>query len=199
MPQRDFDPAFELGFLMVGARLSLRAGGESMATLGIPAWQIIVRTAVIYLAVFAGLRLMGKRELGQMTVFDLVVVLLIANAVQNAMVGPDTSLPGGVLAAFTLLFVNWGLAGLRLRSEFWGRLLEGTPTVLVVDGDFVAPHLRKEGLERAQIEMAIREHGVESLQDVRLAVLEVDGSISIVPKTSPVLRTRRHIRQVRRH
>lgn len=170
-----------------------------MATLGIPAWQIIVRTAVIYLAVFAGLRLMGKRELGQMTVFDLVVVLLIANAVQNAMVGPDTSLPGGVLAAFTLLFVNWGLAGLRLRSEFWGRLLEGTPTVLIVDGDFVAPHLRKEGLERAQIEMAIREHGVESLQDVRLAVLEVDGSISIVPKTSPVLRTRRHIRQVRRH
>lgn len=170
-----------------------------MATLGIPAWQIIVRTAIIYLAVFAGLRLMGKRELGQMTVFDLVVVLLIANAVQNAMVGPDTSLPGGVLATFTLLFVNWGLAGLRLRSEFWGRLLEGTPTVLIVDGDFVTAHLRKEGLERAQIEMAIREHGVESLQDVRLAVLEVDGSISIVPKTSPVLRTRRHIRQVRRH
>ena len=170
-----------------------------MATLGIPAWQIIVRTAVIYLAVFAGLRLMGKRELGQMTLFDLVVVLLIANAAQNAMVGPDTSLPGGVLAVCTLLVVNWGLTGLRLRSEFWGRLLEGTPTVLIVDGDFVTPHLRKEGLERAQLEMAIREHGVESLKDVRLAVLEVDGSISIVPKTSPVLRTRRHIRQVQRH
>ena len=170
-----------------------------MASLAIPAWHIFIRTAVVYLAVFVGLRVMGKRELGQMTVFDLVVILLIANAVQNAMVGPDTSLIGGVLAAFTLLLLNYAVSLLRLSSPFWGRLVEGTPTVLVQDGEFVAPHLRKEGAERAELEMAIREHGVESVKDVRLAVLETDGSISIVPKDSRVLRTRTRIRQFRRH
>ncbi len=170
-----------------------------MTALAIPAWDIVVRSAVVYLAVFAGLRVMGKRELGQMTVFDLVVILLIANAVQNAMVGPDTSLLGGILAAFVLLVLNWTLAALRLRSEFWGRLVEGTPTVLIQEGQFVIPHLRKEGVERSELEMAMREHGVESVRDVRLAVLETDGSISIVPSESRVVRTRRHIRQFRRH
>ncbi len=170
-----------------------------MTALAIPAWDIVVRSAVVYLAVFAGLRVMGKRELGQMTVFDLVVILLIANAVQNAMVGPDTSLLGGILAAFVLLVLNWTLAALRLRSEFWGRLVEGTPTVLIQEGQFVIPHLRKEGVERSELEMAMREHGVESVRDVRLAVLETDGSISIVPSESRVVRTRKHIRQFRRH
>jgi len=115
------------------------------------------------------------------------------------MVGPDTSVPGGILAAFTLLALNGGLSALRLRSEFWGRLVEGTPTVLVQDGEFVVPHLRKEGLERAELEMAMREHGVESVKEVKLAVLETDGSISIVPQGARVVRTRKHIRQVRRH
>jgi len=131
-----------------------------MFALQIPGWQIVVRTVVVYLAVYVGLRLMGKRELGQMTVFDLVVILLIANPVQNAMVGPDVSVP---------------------------------------DGDFAIPHLRKEGVERSELEMAMREHGVESVKEVKLAVLETDGSISIVPKSSPVVRTRKHIRQFRKH
>ena len=170
-----------------------------MFTFGIPWWHIVVRTALVYIAVFVGLRAMGKREMGQMTVFDLVVILLIANAVQNAMVGADSSLVGGVLAALVLLVVNWGVSVLRLRGAFWGRLIEGTPTVLVQDGEFVEPHLRKEGIEREELEMAMREHGVESVKGVRLAVLETDGSISIVAKDTPVVRTRRHIRQFKRH
>lgn len=167
--------------------------------MAVPAGQIVVRTAVIYLTVFVALRLMGKRELGQMTVFDLVVILLIANAVQNAMVGPDTSLTGGVLAVLTLLALNWAVSTLRLRSAFWGKLMEGTPTVLIQNGQFVVPHLRQEGLEPSELEMTMREHGVESVKDVRLAVLETDGSISIVPQESHVVRTRKRIRQIRRH
>lgn len=170
-----------------------------MLSLAIPAWHIVVRTAVIYLAVYAGLRLVGKRELGQMTVFDLVVILLIANAVQNAMVGPDVSLTGGVLAAAVLLLSNRVISGLRLRGEFWGRLLEGAPTMLIHDGKFITANLRREGLDRGEVEMAMREHGIASVNDVKLAVLEVDGSISIVPEDSPVVRTRKHIRQLRRH
>jgi len=169
-----------------------------VTSLAIPAWQIIVRTAVIYLAVYGGLRLMGKRELGQMTVFDLVVILLIANAVQNAMVGPDVSLTGGVLAAGVLLVMNKAISVLRLHSEFWGRLLEGTPTLLIQHGEFVTPHLRREGLKESEVEMAMREHGITSVEEVKFAVLETDGTISFIPKDAPVVRTRRRIRQFRR-
>jgi uncharacterized membrane protein YcaP (DUF421 family) len=141
---------------------------------------------------------MGKREIGQMTVFDLVVILLIANAVQNAMVGTDSSLQGGILAAAVLLVVNRLVALLSLRSGRFGRLVEGTPTVLVQEGEFVEPHLRKEGVDKEELEMAAREHGMDSIKDVKLAVLEVDGSISIVPEGQTVHRVRRHVRQFKR-
>jgi uncharacterized membrane protein YcaP (DUF421 family) len=167
-----------------------------MFEMGTEAWAIVVRTILVYGGVFAGLRLAGKRELGQMTVFDLVVVLLIANAVQNAMVGADVSLQGGLLAAAVLLVANRVVAEIRLHGS-WGRLLEGTPTVLVEDGQLIEPHLRKEGLEQQELEMVVREHGVQRLTDVKLAVLETDGSISIVPMSSPVVRTKKHVRQLR--
>jgi uncharacterized membrane protein YcaP (DUF421 family) len=159
--------------------------------------NIALRTGVVYVAIFAGLRIAGKRELGQMTVFDLVVVLLISNAVQNAMVGPDTSLVGGLIAAAVLLVANRVVAFVRLHSGVWGRLFEGTPTVLIQEGQFLDPALRKQGVERAQVEMAMREHGIERADQVRLAVLETDGSISIVPEGSRMLRTHKHVRQIR--
>src|SRR2546425_2658375 len=105
-----------------------------MFHLGTPLWVIAVRSAVVYVALFVALRVMGKRELGQMTVFDLVVILLIANAVQNAMVGADVSLEGGILAALVLLGVNRLVVLLHMQRGIWGRLIEGTPTVLVEDG-----------------------------------------------------------------
>lgn len=169
-----------------------------MFELGTPAWSIAARSALVYLAIFGGLRLAGKRELGQMTVFDLVVILLIANAVQNAMVGPDTSLQGGLLAGAILLVSNRVAAALRLHGLFWGRLLEGTPTVLIQEGRFVEPNLRKEEIDRDDVERVIREHGLESADAVKLAVLETDGSISIVPTTSPVVRSKRSVRQLRK-
>jgi len=168
-----------------------------MFDLGTPAWNVVVRSLLVYASMVVGLRLMGKRELGQMTVFDLVVILLIANAVQNAMVGPDLSVQGGVLAAFVLLGANRLLSLLRLHGA-WGRLIEGTPTVLVEDGHLVEPHLRKEGLSPGDVEMAIREHGLESLENVRLAVLEADGAISVVPSSSRVLRGHRRVRQLKK-
>ena len=125
-----------------------------MFRMGTDAWAIVLRTLVVYVGVFAGLRLAGKRELGQMTVFDLVVVLLIANAVQNAMTGPDFSVQGGLVAAFTLLVANRVIALTRLHGGSWGRLIEGTPTVLVEDGELIEPHLRREGLERRELRAA---------------------------------------------
>jgi len=165
-----------------------------MWDLGTPAWSIAARSALIYLAVFLGLRLMGKRELGQMTAFDLVVILLIANAVQNAMVGTDSSVPGGLLAAAVLLVANRGVALVRLRGGAVGRFVEGTPTVLIQEGHFLEQSLHKEGVDRQELEMVVREHGIESAADVKLAVLETDGSISIVPMSSQMMRSKRRIR-----
>lgn len=169
-----------------------------MFDMGTTAWIIAARTTLVYLAVFGALRLAGKRELGQMTVFDLVVILLISNAVQNSMVGLDFSVQGGLVAAFVLIALNRAVAFARLRGGRWGRLIEGTPTVLIEDGQLIEPHLRRESLERDEIEMVVREHGIGSLGDVKLAVLETDGSISIVPMASRVVRTRKHVRQIKK-
>ena len=169
-----------------------------MFELGTPLWQIAVRALVVYAAVFLGLRLMGKRQLGQMTVFDLVVILLISNAVQNAMVGPDTSVQGGITAAFVLLALNFIVSRARLFNARWGRLVEGTPTLLVKDGKVIRQNLRREGLEPEEIDMAIREHGMERVSEVRVAYLEPDGSISVVPMSSPTFKGRRRFRQLKK-
>jgi uncharacterized membrane protein YcaP (DUF421 family) len=142
---------------------------------------IAARTLIIYVVILAGLRLSGKREVGQMTVFDLVVLLLISNAVQNAMVGPDTSLVGGIVAAVALLLVNAALAKLSLSWPRLRHVVEGTPTLLVLHGDIIAEHMRKEGIDEETLLAALREHGVDKIAEVEMAVLEIDGSISVVP------------------
>ena len=164
-----------------------------MLKLDAPVWNIALRTAAVYLVALAGLRLAGKRELGQMTTFDLVVLLLLANAVQNAMVGPDKSLTGGVLAAVVLLVLNAVVARLRLRWPRLRRIIEGSPTLLVLHGEVLADHLRREGLDQETLEVALREHGLSEVGDVEMAVLEIDGSISVVPLGAETRHVRRPV------
>lgn len=169
-----------------------------MFKLAIPAWDIVLRTAAVYAVILLGLRLAGKREMGQMTVFDLVVLLLIANAVQNAMVGPDTSLLGGVLAAVVLLVFDVVLARLRLRWPQLRRIVEGSPTVLILHGNVLADHLRREGVDQETLEAALREHGVTNIADVEMAVLEIDGSVSVVPTNAETHHIRRPVKYLKR-
>ena len=158
---------------------------------------ITLRTLIIYLVILFGLRLSGKREIGQMTVFDLVVLLLISNAVQNAMVGPDTSLLGGVLAALVLLLVNSLVARLNLSLPGFRRLVEGTPTLLVLHGKVVSEHMRREGIDSESLLAALREHGVSEIDGVEMAVLEIDGSISVVPAGGTTTRVRKPLKFLR--
>ena len=155
---------------------------------------VVFRTLAVYLVLLALLRLFGKRELGQMAPFDLVVILLISNAVQNAMVGPDNSLSGGLVAAFSLLSANWVINRLALRSARLQRLVIGQPVVLINHGQFVDVHMQREGLTRDQVITAMREHGVARAEDVELAVLEVDGMISFVPADAEMKRTQKRVR-----
>lgn len=140
--------------------------------------EITLRTGVIYLVVLAGVRLSGKREVGQMTPFDLTLLLLISNAVQNAMTGPDTSLLGGVVAAATLLLLNYLVAELSGGNRRFRKFVEGQPSLLVHDGQVISAHMAKEHVSMDELNRALREHGIATCSDVALAVLEVDGSIS---------------------
>jgi len=167
--------------------------------LGIPWTQLVIRSVLIYVVFFIGLRLFGKRELGQFTTFDLVLVLLVANALQPAITGPDQSVTGGALIIAILLLFNRGVAMLRSRWPWFDRLIEPPPTVVVQDGNLLQQNLEKEGLNADDIEMAVREHGFNKLSDVGLAVLENDGSVSVVGKGSAErYRRRRRIRFLKR-
>jgi len=140
--------------------------------------EIALRTGVIYLVVLLGVRLSGKREVGQMTPFDLTLLLLISNAVQNAMTGPDTSLLGGVVAAATLLILNYLVAEVSGGNRRFRKLVQGQPSLLIHDGQVIPSHMAKEHVSMDELQRALREHGIASAHDVALAVLEVDGSIS---------------------
>ena len=142
------------------------------------ALQIALRTGVIYLVVLAGVRLSGKREVGQMTPFDLTLLLLLSNSVQNAMTGPDTSLIGGMMAASTLLVLNYLIGTLSGVNRRFRHLVEGEPSLLIHDGKPIETHMARERVSMDELERAVREHGIAKCSDVALAVLEVDGSIS---------------------
>lgn len=142
--------------------------------------EIVLRTTIIYVVVLIGIRITGKREVGQLTPFDLVLLLLIANAVQNAMTGPDTSVIGGIIAAATLLVVNTLMSRVVLRHKRIRRIVEGTPTLLIHAGNVLTKNLEKEHITLQELDQALREHGVSSTADVYIATLEIDGSISVI-------------------
>ncbi|HZQ24334.1 MAG TPA: YetF domain-containing protein [Terriglobales bacterium] len=140
--------------------------------------NIALRTTAIYALVLIGVRLSGKREVGQMTPFDLTLLLLLSNSVQNAMTGPDTSLLGGIIAACTLLLLNYFVADLSGANRRFRKLIQGQPSLLVHDGKVIEAHMAKEHVSMDELQRAMREHGISSYDDIALAVLEVDGSIS---------------------
>lgn len=142
--------------------------------------NIFIRTAAIYLLVLVGVRLSGKREVGQMTPFDLTLLLLLSNAVQNGMTGPDTSLVGAAVAAVTLLVINYLFADVSGMNRKFRRFIQGQPSLLVHNGEVIAAHMAREHVSSDELQRALREHGIAALSEVALAVLEVDGSISIL-------------------
>ncbi len=142
--------------------------------------EIVLRTTIVYVLVLIGLRLSGKREVGQMTPFDLVLLLLLSNSVQNAMTGPDTSVSGGAAAAATLLLLNAGVAKLSDKSRKARKLIQGEPRLLIHNGQVLTANLEKENMTIDELNRAMREHNVLDCKDVALAVLEVDGAVSVL-------------------
>ena len=157
-----------------------------------------MRAVVIYVALLAALRLFGKREVGQFTLYDLVFILLVANALQPAITGPDTSLVGGLVLVVALVGTNYLVGRLDSLPRFH-HLFTPAPAVIVRDGKYLPDVMRREGVDQDEVEMAIREHGIRDLKEVQLGVLESDGTISIVPTGSAVQRTKHRVRFNRRN
>jgi uncharacterized membrane protein YcaP (DUF421 family) len=161
----------------------------SLPEIGSSLPDVALRTAIVYLFLVVAMRISGKREVGQMSVLELVVILVISDAVQNSMVGENTSLWGGMIAVVTLLTLDFLLARLMVHSTRVRKVIEGEPRLIVRDGRLLEKAVDEEGLSTDEIEAAMRAHGLERIEDAALAVLETNGSISVIPRrdleTSP--------------
>lgn len=142
--------------------------------------DIILRAVCVYLFMIIAIRIFGKKELAQLSVIDLVFILLISNAVQNAMVSPNVSLAGGLVAAISLFVVNFVLKKLLFKYKGLNKFIQGEPILLVYKGVIKENNLKNSEISMLELEAAIREHGVDGIENVDLAMLEVDGNISVL-------------------
>lgn len=156
-----------------------------------PLFFVVIRSAIIYSFIILAIRVFGKREISQLSVVDLVFILLISNSVQNAMVGPSTSLMGGILAAGTLFTLNFILEEFLYKSKRFSKFIQGEPLMLIYNGKVISEHLKKAKISDDELEAAVREHGVKKFSDVDLAVLERDGNISVLSNNYAKKTTRR--------
>jgi uncharacterized membrane protein YcaP (DUF421 family) len=155
---------------------------SDMFHLGVPVLEKVLRTVIVYFFLVAGLRLAGKRELAQLNPFDLVVLLTLSNTVQNAIIGDDNSVIGGIIGAAALLGINSLVVRFLYAHEGLDRLVEGEPDVLIENGKVVAERLRKELITFPELESAAHKQGFASLEEVDRAVLEPGGTISFVAR-----------------
>ena len=150
--------------------------------LAMPWWQFVLRAAAVYVVLLVLIRLSGKRTMGQFTPFDMLLIVLLGNAVQNALLGKDTSLAGGILLAATLIALNWALGFVTARSRRAERVIEGEPVVLARNGILYERAHKRELVSRADFDEALRQEGCSDISEVKMALLETNGQISIVAK-----------------
>ena len=145
-----------------------------------PYLDIIIRSTAVYFFMVIALRFFGKKELSQLNTADVILILLISNSVQNAMVGDNTSLYGGMAAATVLFAINFILKKLMFRYKRFSDFMQEKPEILIHDGNLDFKALSKLNISSDELKEAMREHGIEHFKDVKLAMIEIDGNISII-------------------
>ncbi len=153
-----------------------------MFNIAVPWWELIVRSAVVYIFLLILLRITGKRQVGQLAPFDLVLLLVLSNAVQNSMNAGDNSLIGGLLSAATLVLLNFGVGMATYRSKKLESLVEGRPQILIHNGRLFEDVVQKARLTHHELHAALRLAGCSCIEEVHSAILENSGEISVVPK-----------------
>jgi len=152
-----------------------------MWNLSLPWWEFVIRGIIVYIFLLLILRLTGKRQIGQMSPFDLVLLLVLSNAVQNSMNGGDNTVASGMILAITLVAVNWITGFITFKFKKAERLIEGSPQILIHNGKVYEKALADSQLTRHELMAAIRGEGYSDLTEVRSVILENDGSISVIP------------------
>jgi len=155
---------------------------SDMFHLGLPVLEKILRPIIVYLFLIIGLRLAGKRELAQLNPFDLVVLLTLSNTVQNAIIGDDNSVSGGLIGAATLLAINYLVIKFLYNHEKLNRLVEGDADVLIDNGEIKHDRLKKELVTLYELEAAAHKQGFDSLEEVERAILEPGGTVAFIAK-----------------
>jgi uncharacterized membrane protein YcaP (DUF421 family) len=155
-----------------------------MFNIAVPWWELIVRSMVVYVFLLVLLRITGKRQVGQLAPFDLVLLLVLSNAVQNSMNAGDNSLVGGLISASTLVLLNFAVSMATYRSKNLESLIEGRPQILVHNGKLFEDVVAKNHLTHHELNAALRQAGCSSFEDVHSAILENSGTITVVPKKS---------------
>src|SRR5262249_45196954 len=150
----------------------------------------------LYFFLIFGLRIFGRRQMGQLTFLDLAIILLLGSAVETAMIAGDTSLGAGLVSAATLLVANRLLTFIACRSRRWHRSIVGNPVLLVHNGHVIEEHLKKGGLVEAEVLEAIRERGYSKVDELKYVVMEIDGSITAVPCGADVRHGKRDLRKM---
>ena len=155
---------------------------DHLTAFPLPLWDKALRMAVVYLALVIGLRLAGRRELAQLNAFDLVVLLLLSNTVQNAVIGPDDSLLGGLFSAGVLLLLNAVVNRVLYRYPLIDRIVEGPPILLIVKGKTIEKNMRHEEITESELLAAVRRQGFYSFEEIDECILETNGSLTFIPK-----------------
>ena len=154
--------------------------------------NIALKSIAVYVFIVAAIRVFGKKEFAQLSIIDLVFILLISNSVQNAMVGTDSSLEGGLVAAFSLFLMNFIFKKISLFSKEFSKVIEGEPIMLIYQGQVKLDGLKNAQISVDQLNAVVREHGVESVELVNLAMFEVDGNISVLSDNFKKSTKRKH-------
>lgn len=163
-----------------------------------PYIDIVLRSIAVYFFMIAALRIFGKKELSQLNTADVILILLISNSVQNAMVGNNSSLTGGLVAALILFILNYLLKKIMFTSKFFRQLIQSKPEILIHNGKIEFSSLSRLGITSDEMQEAMREHGIEYYKDVKLAMLEIDGNISIISGNENIKQTH-HKRKVHKN
>ncbi len=154
--------------------------------------NIALKSIAVYVFIVAAIRVFGKKEFAQLSIIDLVFILLISNSVQNAMVGADSTLEGGLVAAFSLFLMNFVFKKISLFSKDFSKVIDGEPILLIYQGEIRLDGLKKAQISEEQLHAVVREHGVESIELVNLAMFEVDGNISVLSDNFKKSTQRKH-------
>jgi uncharacterized membrane protein YcaP (DUF421 family) len=154
----------------------------SMWTVAVPVWELVLRASVVYVFLLVLLRLTGKRQVGQLAPFDLVLLLVLSNAVQNSMNAGDNSLVGGLISAATLVGLNYGIGYATFRNKRLEALVEGQPEILIHNGKIYEDVMKRAQLTHHELNAALRRAGCACPEEVQAALLENNGSISVVPR-----------------